>query len=260
MGSRDKFNTIHTLSSFMSQYEKQLKTPSCVSCCMEDLLGGCKIYIGTADTFRQVLVKISLNGKLPLPVVFHNPLDLLVLSNKRNTVYEVFKLFDTRANNRIDVLELLAVISISTGGTLEARLANSFFIFGFTEHDKLTKEEFHYFLDCLFRGVAKVTLREDDTYYPRFPNKRISAQELTNIVHAIFGNATISITVEEFLSWLVREKGSMNKFLNLFGKVFQECIEKAREIMVSRLKLIPFIKHILTQDIFNNVALQLNLK
>jgi len=207
-----------------------------------------------------VLVKISLNGKLPLPIVFHNPLDLLSLSNKRNTVFEVFKLFDTRANSRIDTLELLSVISISTSGTLEARLGNAFFIFGFNEKDRLTKEEFHYFLDCLFRGVAKVALREDDTYYPRYPNKRVSAQEISNIVSAIFSNNAVSITVENFLDWLVRENGSMNKFTNLFGKVFQECIEKTREIMVNRLKLAPFIKQILINDIYTNVAARLNLK
>lgn len=207
-----------------------------------------------------MLVKISLNGKLPLPIVFHNPLDLLSLTNKRNTVFEVFKLFDTRANSRIDTLELLAVISISTSGTLEARLANAFFIFGFNEKDRLTKEEFHYFLDCLFRGVAKVALREDDTYYPRYPNKRVSAQEISNIVSAIFANNPVSITVENFLDWLVRENGSMNKFINLFGKVFQECIEKARETMVNRLKLVPLIKQILMNDIYANVAIQLNLK
>lgn len=110
---------------------------------------------------------MSMNGRVALPLIFYQPTDLLPLSNKRNWLVEVFKLFDTRALTRIDALELLSVICLCTSGTLEGKINNIAFIFSFTYPGVLTREELHLLLDVLVRGVTKIALRNSDTFYPR---------------------------------------------------------------------------------------------
>jgi hypothetical protein len=131
-----------TIEQILADSEGSLKTPSCVPTCFEDLVGG-----WTTDTFKQIIVKITKNARIPLPLIVYEPSQLSFLSNKQQCLQEIFKLFDTRGLNRIDLLELLAAIALTTTGTLEGKLMNAFLIFGFKDSGTLNIEEAHIFLD-----------------------------------------------------------------------------------------------------------------
>ena len=74
---------------------------------------------------------------------------------------------------RIDLLELLCAISLTTSGTMEGKLMNAFLIFGFKDSGTVSVDEFHIFLDCLVRAIYKIALRNSDTFYPRHPNFKL---------------------------------------------------------------------------------------
>jgi hypothetical protein len=58
-------------------------------------------------------------------------------------------------------------------------------IFGFRSPIVIMKDEFSFFLDCLFRGLSKIAITKNSSE-PDFPNKRLDAKILTKIVEIIF--------------------------------------------------------------------------
>jgi hypothetical protein len=242
--------TTITLEQLLAEFENNLKGPSCVPCCFEDLVGG-----WTTDTFKQIIVKITKNARIPLPLIVYEPSQLSFLSNKQNCLEEIFKLFDTRGLNRIDLLEVLASIALTTSGTLEGKLMNAFLIFGFKDSGTLNIEEAYIFIDSLIRGICKVALRNMDTFYPRHPNFRLAPQEIDSIVNTIFTKGK-NITVKEFEEKLKRENRPLTRVIMLFHTRFQESVEHMRAIMVDRIKLIPIIKSLLYNHIFTPAMAQ----
>jgi hypothetical protein len=53
-------------------------------------------------------------------------------------------------------MELFAPILISIQGKLETILQNMMIIFGFSSENDFSRDEFHFFLDCLFKGLMKL--------------------------------------------------------------------------------------------------------
>ena len=65
--------------------------------------------------------------------------------------------------DRIDTFELIAVIILCIGGEFEEFITNIIFIFGFengqtVDNETITTYEFHFFLDCLFRGIMAMVV------------------------------------------------------------------------------------------------------
>ena len=61
--------------------------------------------------------------------------------------------------DRIDTFELISVIILCIGGEFESFIMNIIFIFGFengVNEETITNYEFHFFLDCLFRGIMAI--------------------------------------------------------------------------------------------------------
>ena len=101
---------------------------------------------------------------MPIPLYFNSPSEMAKLSKKDMT--ELFNHMNYRkAENkkldRIDAFELISVILLSIDGDFEAFMKNIIFIFGFEDMQNqktITKEEFHFYLDCLFRGVMAIVV------------------------------------------------------------------------------------------------------
>ena len=50
-------------------------------------------------------------------------------------------------------------------------------IFGFGEENEFSSDEFHYFLDCLFRGILKLGLPKGHKA-PLYPGYKINCNEI----------------------------------------------------------------------------------
>ena len=78
------------------------------------------------------------------------------LSNKREELLKIFEHMNHRKHGRIDAMELYSSCLLSCDGKFEDFLNNMILIYGFTDqehHLNITSEEFHLFLDSMFRGV-----------------------------------------------------------------------------------------------------------
>lgn len=183
---------MHSLAELAETYKANIKN-ECLPVCIQDLCAG-----WTTDTFKQVLVKFTEGGTVHPPLVFHYPAELSVISTKRGILGEVFKLFDTRALSRIDSFEILYALSLACTGALESKIENCFSLVGIREDCTVSKEEFHFFIDNLVRGVCKIALLKTDTFYPRDPNQRLSPIEITLITESVFANRTRTLSAPEF--------------------------------------------------------------
>jgi hypothetical protein len=66
-------------------------------------------------------------GTAPIKLWFDSPEEMSILSNKRVSLIEIFKLLDTQGLGRIDTLELFAVILISIEGKFEVILNSNLY-------------------------------------------------------------------------------------------------------------------------------------
>ena len=69
----------------------------------------------------------------------------------------MFDALDTKQLGRIDSMELLTVLAFSAKGNFSQLMENIVLVFGFESEGDITKDEYHFFLDCLFRGIMKLT-------------------------------------------------------------------------------------------------------
>lgn len=83
------------------------------------------------------------------------------LSNKSEPIKQIFAHLNHMKLDRIDAFELISAIILSIDGTFESFLKNVIFVFGFSDsqsQESISKDEFHFYLDCLFRGVMNLAV------------------------------------------------------------------------------------------------------
>ena len=138
-------NTI-SFETFKKTYFKQLSYPKWFPTWIGDIWGG-----WTQETFKQVLVKLTKNGKSPIQLWFSSPEEMEPISKKAATK-EIFVLFDTKSWGRIDTMDLISVLQLASASKLDATLDSMMKIFGFVQR-VFTKDEFHFYLDSLLSGI-----------------------------------------------------------------------------------------------------------
>jgi hypothetical protein len=58
--------------------------------------------------------------------------------------------------------------------------------FGFSDDDEFTRDEFSYFLDCLFRGLMNLTIKTKKEKAPALQGFRMIQTEIDGIVKRVF--------------------------------------------------------------------------
>lgn len=234
-----EFRTLYSVKQFNTIYENRLKKPSCLPICMEELCAG-----WTTETLRQIFSKVSLMSNISMPLFYLSPDELGIYSNKAFALTEVFKLFDTRGLSRIDGMELVCCMVMVSSGEFLKKLEACFYVFSMNEEAKLNRSQFCFFLDSYFRGLGKIILIESDTFYPRTPNIRMRPEEIENYADSIFKSSDSKISSQDFLIVLSQDE-HFHKAFALYPQEFQKAQEKYRDLITSRLKLIPFIKSLI---------------
>lgn len=100
-----------------------------------------------------------MKNTIPMPMAFITPQQMIMISNKQEQVVKIFTHLDFRHFERIDTFELVAMICLSINGSYDSLLKSIIFMFGFRDIEKqasITREEFHLFLDSLFRGIINL--------------------------------------------------------------------------------------------------------
>ena len=98
---------------------------------------------------------------------FNDPKEMSMLSNKHVAIANLFDHMnfkkDTMGNslNTIDTFEILATIILAIDGDPESMVRNIIYVFGFengTLDETISKAEFQFFLDSLFRGMMALII------------------------------------------------------------------------------------------------------
>ena len=135
-----------SFEAFKKAYFKQLRSPQWFPSWIGDIWGG-----WTQETFKQVLVKLTKNGKSPIQLWFSSTEEMEPISKKPATK-DIFVLFDTKNLGRIDTMDLISILQLSSASKLDISLDSMMKIYGFVQR-VFTKDEFHFYLDSLLSGI-----------------------------------------------------------------------------------------------------------
>jgi hypothetical protein len=194
-----------TMQEFKATYEGNLIVSPLLTClpdCFTDLCSG-----WTQETFRQIIMSMTRRGAAPIKLWFDSAEEMAILSNKRAALEHLFKLMDTKGLGRIDTLELCATLLITIQGPWETILNTILLIFGFGNEREFSRNEFHFFLDCLFRGFCKLLIptpravadapplpalslhdRERKKPHPLNGGRRVLSLDIDKLVAQVFPN------------------------------------------------------------------------
>jgi|LauGreDrversion4_2_1035121.scaffolds.fasta_scaffold368105_2 Ca2+-binding EF-hand superfamily protein len=179
----------------------------CIPDCFADLCSG-----WTQETFRQVIMTMTRKGAAPIKLWFDSPEEMNVLSNKRQAIQDIFKTIDSGKVGRIDTMELFAPILISIQGKWETILANTMVIFGFGNEGEFSRDEFHFFLDCLFRGLFKLLIpttpsspKARNRRQPH-PGRKVPSADIERLVSQVFPSNIDIVERSDFIELMSSNK------------------------------------------------------
>ena len=108
------------------------------------------------------------------------------ISKNKQVLKQVFKSFDTKNYNRIDGCELYCGFLLISKGSYEIFLKTIIDIFGFEFQGRITKDEFSFFLDSLFRAIPKIVIIKGFDHVFE-PNTRLEFKDINSFSDNIFG-------------------------------------------------------------------------
>jgi hypothetical protein len=99
---------------------------------------------------------ITRKGAAPIKLWYDSAEEMYQLSNKREACGKIFAILDTNKIGKVDAMELFATLLISLQGKFETIIHNMMAMFGFNNENEFSRDEFHFFLDCMTRGLLKL--------------------------------------------------------------------------------------------------------
>ena len=140
-----------------------------------------------------------------------------IISRKSALLAMLFKQLDVNGLGRID-----AVCAIFVEGSFEQFVDQIFVNFSYREEKKIHREELVYFIDALFRGLAKVYVKREEANSD-VPGKswRLMPREIDDFVIGLFiGKPTLS--QEEFFINFTQMPHPMIEFLRVIRATVAE--------------------------------------
>ncbi|CDW83191.1 UNKNOWN [Stylonychia lemnae] len=225
------------LEAFREIYINNLAN-QCVIDCFADLCSG-----WTQETFRQVVMTLTRKGAAPIKLWFDSPEEMTVLSNKRPALQELFRIMDHNNVGRIDTLEIFAVILISIQGKFEIILQNMMTIFGFNNENEFSRDEFHFFLDCMFRGLLKLAIPKGSKK-PIHPGKKMTQSDIETLVSQIFPNNIDLIERSDFIERMTPSK-DITQMIQYFHTTCLQSVVDYRQRILDRIQITHFVRKLL---------------
>lgn len=112
-------------------------------------------------------------GNRPVHLIFSSEKALDCISGKPDIQSKVFKYFDYKGLGKNDATEIYPLIMLTNDGQLHSFIENVVLIFGFQATQKISRDEFFFFVDCLFKGIM-VLVNPIGYYSPPFKGKKLA--------------------------------------------------------------------------------------
>ena len=148
-----------------------------------------------------------------------------LISKNKKVLKELFKIFDTRNLSRVDASEVYCAFLLVSKGSYEIFLKTIIDIFGFEFQGRITKDEFFFFLDCLFRAIPKIVIIKGFNHAFE-PNTRLEYEDINKFVKNIFSDKT-DIDRNEIYEFMLKEP-ALNEFIKYIQKKCTNSAEKYR--------------------------------
>lgn len=106
-------------------------------------------------------------------------------------------------------------------------------IFGFADPNEFHLDECHYFLDCLFRGLMKLTIPKKEKK-PIYLGKKVPSNEIELLVAQIYPKDKTILERSKFIDAMNSNKDVTN-IINYFHEALSKCVIGYRSKMMERL-------------------------
>ncbi|KAM3144751.1 hypothetical protein pb186bvf_003060 [Paramecium bursaria] len=229
---------ITPFNTFKQQYSNNLKEPSCLIGCIEELCGG-----WTQETLKSILQKLTKKNQAPLPLFFDSSESMDAISNKKNALLVTFQQFDSRGIGRIDATELFSIMLLTSKGDFSQICYNIANMFGSDQTNNMTQDEFFFFLDSLFRGLSKVLICKGETK-PAQVNKRLNDSDLNKFVTQVFKQQP-KINKEDLYQNIVAVVPLYEFLYNAYSHM-QTSLEYSRDEQLKMMKITLEVKKVMT--------------
>ena len=126
--------------------------------------------------------------------------------------------------------------------------------FGFSDQDKFTADEFHFFLNCLFRGVCSLAITNSN----KMPNNRgcfVSDKDIDILVSSVFRKDSHELSRTLFQSTFFESK-TISIIINYLESMFQEAILKHQARLANRRDGNQIVRTLINQlkrDVFEKI-------
>jgi hypothetical protein len=161
------------------------------------------------SAFDHMMKELTKHGTVPLQIGFDAKCLALVSKNTEATG-SLLRFWDTTNLGKLNSYELLSASLLFLDGKFDKFWDHLIVNFGLDENDKMSKDEFFYLIDTMFRGFGKLLIKASDDplkYLPR--NYRLHHTDIKELVSVVFGE-------QEFL-----EKGKSKACVERVPKLYE---------------------------------------
>lgn len=173
----------------------------------------------TFDTYNEI-IKAETKQVAPIPLYFDSPQSLLHWVKDPKVQQEIFNIFDKNKIGRIDAFEFLTTFLLCCD-TSQFDKIWMIIVKNFgnenEEDSVINSDELFYFIDTLFRGLAKILIKKDETMEMHTPRnyrldhvdinqmlKELLKDEKTATKQQLTTNANNYAFFKDFLEYIYR--------------------------------------------------------
>ena len=221
---------IVTFDKFYEEYMNKLNPQLCFHPAIHTIFMGLSI-----TAYGQMITKMTYGNTAPLPLFFDNPLSMKDISKKHEQVKRIFEFLDVNKLGRIDAYEFLVPILCFVEAKMDKYWDGIIDNFGVDTKGKISKDEFNYLLDTMFRGFAKILVKEADSPFEFVAKKyRLDYVDINNIVNDIF--KTSFLEKSELKANIQQHCPKLSQFLEYVHNLASECLKMKNRDKISKLE------------------------
>ena len=181
--------------------------------------GVCEIILGFSDiTYASIIDLMTHKKTAPLALFFDGPQSMSQVSKRSNIIEKIFKFLDINNIGRIDAYEFLVPILIFVCSNQKRYLEGMYKSYGVEVKDCISKDEFYYLIDTIFRGFAKLLVKVDDDPFDYKPRRyRLDYNDINTTANAVFAEGN-HLSKEQFTKSIAENAPELVEFLDYIQK------------------------------------------
>ena len=207
-----------SFEEFIKEYKNQLNPQLSIHPAVAEMFRG-----KTMVAYEQIIRQMTKNNTVPLLMFFDSKNSMTQISKRNDLIESILKFLDINKLGRIDSYEFLVPILIFLDGKFDKFWEYLVDNFGVDQRDKISRDEFYYLVDTMFRGFAKLLVKANENPFDYQPKRyRLLAMDINNIVATIFAEGVTHIEKTK-IKEAAHRMPQLVEFLEYVHKLTIEC-------------------------------------